>query len=166
LRSIGRSRRTEDGGQKTKTEDGGRRTEDRRRKTEDGGQKTDDNFFNLGIMGFKFEKLNVWNNAMEFGEQINEIAYKFPSNEIYNLSSQIRRAVDSVALNIAEGSIGQSNSEQKKFIGYSIRSLAEVVTCLYKAKFRNYISENEFRKIYDISYQLMNMLNAFKKNIK
>jgi four helix bundle protein len=117
-------------------------------------------------MGFKFEKLIIWNTAMEFGEQINELANNFPSKKIYNLSSQIRRANDSIALNIAVGSIGQSNSEQKKFIGNSIRSLAEVGTCLYKAKFRNYISENEFRKFYDISYQLMNMLNAFKMNIK
>jgi len=79
-------------------------------------------------MGFKFEKLNVWNNAMEFGELINELTDKFPKKEIYNLSSQIRRAGDSIALNIAEGSIGQSNAEQKRFIGYSIRSLAEVIT--------------------------------------
>jgi four helix bundle protein len=117
-------------------------------------------------MGFKFEKLNVWNNAMEFGELINELTDKFPKKEIYNLSSQIRRAGDSIALNIAEGSIGQSNSEQKKFIGYSIRSLAEVITCLYKAKIRNYISEDEFQKLYQISYQLMNMLIAFKTSIK
>lgn len=116
-------------------------------------------------MRFKFEKLSVWNNAMEFGELINKLTDKFPKKEIYNLSSQIRRAGDSIALNIAEGSIGQSNSEQKKFIGYSIRSLAEVLTCLYKAKLRSYISENEFRKLYDFSYKLMNMLIAFKKNI-
>lgn len=106
-------------------------------------------------MGFKFEKLNVWNNAMEFGELINKLTDKFPKKEIYNLLSQIRRAGDSIALNIAEGSIGQSNSEQKKFIGYSIRSLAEVITCLYKAKLRSYISENEFRKLYDFSYKLI-----------
>ncbi|MDO8929687.1 MAG: four helix bundle protein [Bacteroidota bacterium] len=60
---------------------------------------------------------------MEFGESINKLSRNFPKEEIYNLSSQIRRAVDSIALNISEGSIGQTNPEFKKFIGYSIRSL-------------------------------------------
>ena len=71
---------------------------------------------------------------MEIGEEINTLTNDFPKKELYNLSSQIRRAVDSIALNISEGSIGQSNPEFKKFIGYAIRSLGEVVTCLYKAK--------------------------------
>jgi four helix bundle protein len=91
-------------------------------------------------MEFKFEKLIIWQKAMEFGEEINSIAHKFPKDEVYNLSSQIRRAVDSIALNISEGSIGQSNLEFKKFMSYAIRSLAEVVSCLHKAKRRNYIT--------------------------
>ena len=102
---------------------------------------------------------------MDFGEFINKMANNFPDIEKFNLSSQIRRASDSIALNISEGSIGQSNPEQKKFIGYSIRSLAEVVTCLYKAKRRNYITEEEFDVLYVESFSLMNMMNAFRKNI-
>lgn len=117
-------------------------------------------------MKFKFEKLVVWQDAMKLGEEINTLTDNFPPKEIYNLSSQIRRAVDSVALNISEGSIGQSNPEQKKFVGYSIRSLAEVVTCLYKAKMREYISNEEFQSHYDFSFKLMNMLISFKNNIK
>ena len=117
-------------------------------------------------MNFKFEKLVVWQKAMDYGEDICKIAFTFPKEEIYNLSSQIRRAVDSIALNISEGSIGQSNLENKKFIGYSIRSLAEVVTCLHKAKRREYISDKEFKNQYEFAYNLMNMLVSFKKNIK
>ncbi len=117
------------------------------------------------MMGFKFEKLIIWQKSMEFGETINSLARRFPSDEIFNLSSQIRRAVDSIALNITEGSIGQSNKEFKKFMGYSIRSLAEVVTCLYKAKRRTYISEKEFEIQYEYAFNLMNMMIAFKKNI-
>lgn len=83
--------------------------------------------------GFKFEKLIIWQEAMELGEIMNTLALNFPQTEIYNLSSQIRRAADSIALNISEGSILQSPLEYKKFLGYSIRSLAEVVTCLHKA---------------------------------
>ena len=115
---------------------------------------------------FKFEKLIIWQKAMDFGEQIDKITDVFPDKEKFNLSSQIRRASDSIALNIAEGAIGQSNLEQKKFIGYAIRSLAEVVTCLFKVKRRNYISENEFIKLYDEAYHLINMMSAFRKNIK
>jgi len=116
--------------------------------------------------GFKFEKLIIWQKSMELGEHINTLAHTFPKDEIYNLSSQIRRAVDSIALNISEGSIGQSNPEFKKFMGYSIRSLAEVVTCLHKAKRRAYISEEEFMDQYEFAYNLMNMMVAFKKKIK
>ena len=116
--------------------------------------------------GFKFEKLIIWQQSMEFGEVINALAHTFPKDELYNLSSQIRRAVDSIALNISEGSIGQSNSEFKKFMGYSIRSLAEVVTCLHKARKRTYISEEEFLNNYESAYNLMNMMIAFKEKIK
>jgi len=116
-------------------------------------------------MKFKFENLNIWNKAMDFGEDITSLSRKFPKDEIYNLSSQIRRAADSIALNIAEGSIGQTNPEQKKFIGYSIRSLAEVVTCLFKAKRRKYIEERTFDSLYKESHHLMNMMHAFKNRI-
>jgi len=117
-------------------------------------------------MDFKFEKLTIWQKSMDFGESINTMAYKFPKEEIFNLSSQIRRAVDSIALNISEGSIGQTNLEFKKFMGYSIRSLAEVITCLHKAKRREYISEEEFQKHYEFAFNLMNMMVAFKDKIK
>ncbi|SFC80559.1 four helix bundle protein [Algibacter pectinivorans] len=115
---------------------------------------------------FKFEKLLIWQKAMDLGEEINVLIDDFPKKEYYNLSSQLIRAVDSVALNISEGAIGQSNPEQNKFLGYSIRSLAEVVTCLHKAIRRKYISEEQFNKYYNESFHLMNMMIAFKRNLK
>ena len=114
---------------------------------------------------FKFEKLKIWNKAMDLGEDINKLIEKFPQKELYNLSSQLLRAGDSVALNISEGSIGQSNPEQYKFIGYSIRSLAEVVTCLHKAKRRNYLNKDEFETYYNEAFHLMNMLHAFRNKL-
>ncbi|MBU1718109.1 MAG: four helix bundle protein [Bacteroidetes bacterium] len=114
---------------------------------------------------FKFDKLIVWQKAMELGESINQLADKFPKKEMFNLSSQICRAVDSIALNIAEGSIRQSAPEFRKFTGYAIRSLAETATCLHKAKNRNYISDDEFHTYYDASFHLMNQLTAFQNKI-
>ncbi len=117
-------------------------------------------------MSFKFEKLIIWQKSMEFGENIYQLTKDFPKDEMFNLTSQIRRASDSVALNISEGSILQSKLEFKKFLGYSIRSLAEVVTCLYKSKNRNYISDEFFEKMYQESYNLMNQIIGFRNQLK
>jgi hypothetical protein len=56
---------------------------------------------------YKFEKLSIWQKSMAFGENIYTISNQFPKEEMYNLTSQIRGALDSIALNISEGSIGQ-----------------------------------------------------------
>ncbi len=103
-------------------------------------------------MSFKFEKLLIWQKSIDFGEQVFKLSQGFPKDEVFNLTSQIRRATDSIALNISEGCILQSKLEFKKFLGYSIRSLAETVTCLYKAKNRKYITEKEFDNLYIESY--------------
>jgi four helix bundle protein len=117
-------------------------------------------------MSFKFENLKIWNLAMDYGEEIFQTSTNFPDEEKFNLTSQIRRASDSIALNISEGSIGQSELEFKKFMGYSIRSLAEVVTCLHKAKRRSYINHDQFENLYNKAFNLMNMMIAFKNKIR
>ncbi len=119
-----------------------------------------------GETKFKFERLRVWQESMDFAEEMHALANGFPDNEKFNLSSQLRRAADSISLNIAEGSIFQSNKEQNKFIGYAIRSLAETITCLHKAKRRNYIEEDIFNQHYKTAYKLMNMLLAFSNSLK
>jgi len=117
-------------------------------------------------MSFKFEKLIIWQKAVDFGEEINLLAESFPKREIYNLSSQISRASDSIALNISEGSIEQSKAEFNRFLGYSVRSIAEVVTCLHKAKRRDYINQDLYDKLYKDAFDLMNMTLAFKAQLK
>lgn len=114
---------------------------------------------------FKFEKLQIWQKAMDFGEDIFNVSKGFHKDELYNLISQSRRAADSIALNIAEGSISQSNPEYKKFLGYAIRSLAEVVTYLLKAERRKYIDKEQFNRFYAEAFHLMNMMQSFKSKI-
>jgi len=116
-------------------------------------------------MDFKFEKLRIWQTSMVFGEEIFGLSKSFPKEELYSLTSQIRRAVDSIALNIAEGSTGNSQAEFRKFVGYSLRSLAEVVTCLHKARLRGYIEENTFQNSYKQAFDLMNSIAAFRNTL-
>jgi len=116
-------------------------------------------------MSFKFEQLRVWQVSLAFGEKINVIADGFPKKELFNLSSQIRRAADSIGLNIAEGSTGQSNAEQKRFLIFANRSTLEVVACLIKAKIRTYIDEKTFQTLYSEAETLVKMIQAFIRKL-
>jgi four helix bundle protein len=66
-------------------------------------------------MSFKFEKLKVWQKAVDLASDVDELTKTFPKDELFILSAQIKRAADSVSLNIAKGSTGQSNAEFKIF---------------------------------------------------
>lgn len=87
-------------------------------------------------MAFKFEKLKIWQAAIDIADDIEKLTKTFPREEVFVLTSQMKRAADSISLNIAEGSTGQSNAEQARFLGYAQRSALEVVNCLYLAKKR------------------------------
>ncbi|MEM6840787.1 MAG: four helix bundle protein [Bacteroidota bacterium] len=90
---------------------------------------------------------------------------EFPTDELYVLTSQMRRAADSVALNIAEGSTGQSNAEFSRFVGYAIRSAIEVVACLYIGLKRNIIDQDRFKEIYNQTEEIVKMLQALRKKL-
>jgi four helix bundle protein len=66
-------------------------------------------------MAFRFEDRQVWQKAMDLDEQMKQLTKTFPREEIYILTSQIKRAADSVVLNIAKGSTGQSKAVFKVF---------------------------------------------------
>jgi len=92
-------------------------------------------------MPYKFEQLEVWQISIEGIDLIYMLAEKLPKSEDFNLKSQIIRAATSVALNIAEGSTGQSDAEQARFLGMAIRSLVETVACQHIIRRRRYLSD-------------------------
>jgi four helix bundle protein len=117
-------------------------------------------------MAFKFEDLRVWQQAVELSGIVDDISKKFPKEEIYVLTSQIKRAADSVSLNIAEGSTGQTSPEFKRFLGISIRSGIEVIGCIYLAKRRKILSEDDFKTIYSETDQLIKSIQALRNSIQ
>lgn len=117
-------------------------------------------------MPFKFEKLEIWKLAIDLADDIHNLTRSFPKEEMFSLTSQMKRAVDSISLNIAEGSTGQSDAEQLRFLGYCQRSALEVVNCLYLALRRKYISQQEFDKYYSELERLSIKIQAFKKSLK
>lgn len=117
-------------------------------------------------MSFKFEKLVVWQKALQLSADVSTLTRSFPKEEVYVLTSQIKRAADSVSLNIAEGSTGQSNPEFHKFLGYALRSNMEVVGCIYIAQKRGLIAQNDFDHIYNQCKEILAMLNALRYSLK
>ena len=111
-------------------------------------------------MAFKFESLRIWQLSLELADDIDLLAQTFPKHELYSLSSQIRRAANSVSLNIVEGSTGLTNAEFKRFLVIENRSALEVVGCLYLAKRRAYISDEKFSELYSKIETLVKMIQA------
>jgi four helix bundle protein len=117
-------------------------------------------------MAFKFEDLKVWQKSLDLSDEVNILTRKnFPKDELFILTSQIKRAADSVVLNIAEGCTGQTNAVFKNFLGYSLRSAIEVVSCLFIAKRRGIIPEHDFQRLYDEYQSLTKMLTALRNSL-
>lgn len=117
-------------------------------------------------MSYKFEQLDVWKLALDYIDAIYKLAENLPRSEEYNLKSQIVRAATSVALNIAEGSQGQSDAEQARFLGMAIRSLVETVACQQIIRRRKYLQDEAvLDKVYEDSQLLAKKLQAFRKSI-
>ena len=112
-------------------------------------------------MAFKFENLKVWQKAVDFTVTVHNITRE----EIFILTSQFKRAADSIALNIAEGSTGQSNAEFNRFLGYAVRSGIEVVSCLHIAIKRELINQNQFDSLYTEITEIIKMTQALRNSI-
>jgi four helix bundle protein len=78
----------------------------------------------------------------------------------------MKRAADSIALNIAEGSTGQSKPEFVRFLGYGLRSSIEIISALYIAKRRNLIDEKQFELYYNKTEKLITSIQALRKTLR
>ena len=114
---------------------------------------------------FKFETLDIWKNSVLFTVEIYRLTKTFPKEEMFGLTSQLKRSVVSISLNIAEGSTSQSNAEFKKFLGYAIRSCAEVIACLHMGKKRRLIEEMDFHRFYGGYEEVFKMTQGLKRSL-
>ncbi len=103
---------------------------------------------------------------MDFIEEIYRITDKFSVKELYGLTSQLRRAAASVALNIAEGSGAGSDLEFNRFLPITHRSNYEVMCGIEIAKRLNYVEVADFNLILNRSDELAAMLSGFKRKLK
>ena len=112
--------------------------------------------------------LNVWKKSMEFVQNIYRLTRKFPQEEQYGLSAQMRRSAISIPSNIAEGAARNSKKEFKPFLYISLGSAAEIETQLEIAEGLGYISDGKTLQtnIIEIRKMLMGLISfVVKKKI-
>lgn len=113
---------------------------------------------------FKFERLAVYQAALDYVDRCYGLAERLPEQERYNLAGQLRRAATSVALNIAEGSTGQSDAEQARFLGIALRSLLETVACQHMIARRGYLDGSaELGQAYTEAESLARSIQAMRR---
>lgn len=118
------------------------------------------------MKNFRFRKFPVYKDGRLFAVEIKALIRKcFPKSETYGLSNQMRRAVDSVVLNIAEGSDKNTDKEFAKYLNISRCSLNEVVACLDVAFDNEYIDQSSLDYYLEKASLLSNQITAFRKSI-
>ena len=112
------------------------------------------------------ENLDVWQKSIELTEQIYKGTGNYPKSELYGLVSQMRRAVISVASNIAEGAARQTKKEFKQFLYIASGSLSEVETELIISLKLGYINSGNCKKIMEITERIGHMLTALIRSLE
>ncbi|WLD23029.1 four helix bundle protein [Flavobacterium dauae] len=114
---------------------------------------------------FSFEKLEVWKNAKNFILDIYELVKKYPKEEIYGLSSQIKRSSSSIATNIAEGTSRNTKKDKAHFLTIAYSSAMEIINHLIISRELNYISEIEYCILREQIEKICNQINSLRKYV-
>jgi len=114
---------------------------------------------------FNFEKLETWQKAITFADLVYETTRNFPSDERFGLTNQMRRAAVSVSSNIAEGSARNPKNDYSRFLEIATGSLFEVVSQSFVGRRQGFLSENDFKKLYNAAEEQGKMLSGLRRSI-
>jgi four helix bundle protein len=112
-----------------------------------------------------YKQLIAWQKGIEFVAEIYRSTRVFPKDEIYGLTSQLRRAAVSIPSNIAEGQGRLSRGEFKQFLGHARGSLFEVESQLVMARMLGYLPEDNAEKLLRRVEELGRILNGLLKSL-
>jgi four helix bundle protein len=115
-----------------------------------------------------YQSLDAWKTSMKLVRLIYQVTKKFPKEETYGLTSQVRRAAVSVPSNIAEGMGRQHKKDTIHFLHIARGSLYEVETLVNIALMNNIVTQSEFNEILNLiennSRLLNGLINYFEKS--
>jgi len=112
-----------------------------------------------------FKDLRIWQKGIEIVSDIYILTKNFPKEELFSLTSQLRRSAISISSNIAEGFKRFHNKEYKQFLFITLGSCAEVETQIIIAKELKYINENEETKLVEKLDHICRMTSSLIKKL-
>jgi len=118
------------------------------------------------MLELSHKKLDIWNFSLDLVTKIYSLTTQFPKEELFGLTSQLRRASVSVSSNIAEGLSRTSKLEKIRFLEISRSSLLEIDTQLEIALKLKLCDNNELVEIEKLLNSLFAMITSLKKKIK
>lgn len=110
--------------------------------------------------------LNVWKNGIEIVKSVYIISSDFPKEEIYGLSSQMKRSAISIPSNIAEGHGRDSLKEYLRFISIALGSIAELQTQIFIAMELKFIDEIKYKELAELNSMTGRMLKKLQQTLK
>jgi four helix bundle protein len=113
-----------------------------------------------------FRDLVVWQKSVDLVTEIYRLSKKFPKDEVFGLTSQIRRAAVSIPSNIAEGRGKSSKGEFQQFLHHAMGSLAEVETQIVIAQNLGYLNAAEVEPVMEIIAEVGRLLNGLLTSLK
>jgi four helix bundle protein len=113
-----------------------------------------------------FRDLHVWDRAHRLTLDIYTLSGKFPREELYGLTSQIRRCCVSIGANIAEGCGKSGNNELQRFLQIASGSASELDYELMLAKDLRYMTETDYARIADELSQVRKMLTSLLRKVQ
>ena len=120
---------------------------------------------NKDVYGFRFRDWDIYKDAINFRNHISRLCNKFPSEEKFSLTSQTKRACNSIILNIAEGANKNSDKDMRLYVNRAQTSLDEVVACLDCAIEDEYINKTEHDESLSKASELAKQLRGFSKQL-
>lgn len=115
---------------------------------------------------FGFEKLMVWERAIEFANRVYEATRSFPDAERFGLTSQMRRAAVSISSNIAEGSSRSSPADFARFVEIAYGSLMEFVSQSRIAQRQRMMSDQNHQELYVLAEEVSRMLSGLRAKLR
>jgi len=117
------------------------------------------------LMSHSYRDLLVWQKSMALVKAIYQVTRSFPKDEVYGLSSQMRRAAVSIPCNVAEGQGRMSKKEFRQFLALSRGSVLELETQVQIAADLGFLSSENTKRLIGNTEELLRMLNGLMKSL-